>query len=71
MKQMTCAQMGGPATCNFIVTGKTPEDMVKNGMDHITKAHPDMARDIEKMTPDETKKWMDDFRPKFAAAQNI
>ena len=71
MKQMTCAQMGGPQTCSFIVTGKTAKDMVKNAMDHVKQAHPDMAKDIEKMTPEETKKWMKDFRPKFEAAEKI
>lgn len=68
---MTCAQMGGPADCSFIVTGKTPEEMVKNGMIHIEQAHPEMAADIKKMSPEETDRWMADFRPKFDAAQNV
>jgi len=68
MKQMTCAQMGGPATCNTMISGNTAEEMVKNGMDHINQAHPEMAADIKKMTPEETTKWMADFQKKFDAA---
>ena len=67
MKQMTCAQMGGPASCNFVVSGNTAEEMAKNGMDHVTEAHPDMAEQIKKMTPEETTKWMADFQVKFDA----
>jgi predicted small metal-binding protein len=67
MKQMTCAQMGGPATCTTLITGETAEEMVKNGMDHINNAHPDMSADIKKMTPEETTKWMADFNAKFDA----
>ena len=67
MKQMTCAQMGGPATCTTVITGSTAEEMVKNGMDHINSDHPDMAEDIKKMTPEETSAWMADFQVKFDA----
>jgi predicted small metal-binding protein len=65
---MTCAQMGGPATCNTMISGNTAEEMVKNGMNHINEVHPDMAADIKKMTPEETTKWMTEFGPKFNAA---
>lgn len=68
MKQMTCAQMGGPADCTTIISGNTAEEMVKNGMVHITQAHPQMAADIKKMTPEETTSWMADFQKKFDAA---
>ena len=71
MKQMTCAQMGGPADCTTVITGNTAEEMAKNGMDHINQAHPEMAADIKKMTTEETSKWMADFQPKFDAAQDL
>jgi predicted small metal-binding protein len=71
MKQMTCAQMGGPATCNLMISGNTAEEMVKNGMDHITQAHPDLAEQIKKMTPEETTQWMADFKVKFDAAPEM
>jgi predicted small metal-binding protein len=69
MKQMTCAQMGGPKDCDHMIMGNTPEEMVNNGTEHVKKAHPEMAKDMEKMTPEETKKWMDDFKIKFNAAE--
>jgi len=71
MKQMTCAQMGGPATCNTMISGNTAEEMVKNGMDHINQVHPEMAADIKKMTPEETSQWMADFQKKFDAAPSM
>lgn len=71
MKQMTCAQMGGPADCTTMITGNTAEEMVQNGMTHINEAHPQMAVDIKKMTPEETSKWMADFRVKFDASAEM
>ncbi len=71
MKQMTCAQMGGPATCNFVVTGNTAEEMAKNGGDHVMQAHPDMAEQMKSMTPEQNAKWMEDFKPKFDAAPEM
>jgi Trk K+ transport system NAD-binding subunit len=71
MKQMTCAQMGGPATCSTIISGNTAEEMVKNGMDHIIQAHPEMASDVKNMTPEATTAWMADFQKKFDAAPEM
>ncbi len=67
MKQMSCAQMGGPAECTTMISGNSADEMVKNGMDHIHQAHPDLEEQIKKMTPEETTKWMADFQPKFDA----
>jgi len=41
--------------------------MVANGMKHVTEAHPEMAADIAKMTPEDTAKWMAEFHGKFDA----
>jgi hypothetical protein len=71
MKQMTCAQMGGPAECTTIIAGATAVEMVTTGMNHVTEAHPEMAEDIKKMTPEETAKWMADFTVKFDAAAEM
>ena len=71
MKQMTCAAMGGPADCTTVIQGETPEEMVQNGMDHIETAHPAMFADVKKMTPEATQKWMDDFKVKYAALQDM
>ena len=67
MKQMTCAAMGGPADCTTMISGNTAEEMVGNGMKHIEEAHPEMAKDIKKMTQEETTKWMEVFTVKFNA----
>jgi len=64
---MTCAQMGGPADCSVMLTGDSAQQMVQNGMTHITSAHPQMAEDVKKMTPEETAAWMADFQKKFDA----
>lgn len=66
MKTMTCAQMGGP--CKAKVTGNTPEEMLKNGMQHLEKAHPEMAAKVKATTRDDpmmkewNKKFMEDWK---------
>ena len=67
MKQIACNQMGGPATCTTVFTGTTAEEIVKQGMDHVAAAHPEMMEDIKKMTKEETDKWMADFQAQFDA----
>ena len=67
MKQMTCAQMGGPAECSTMITGNTADEMVANGMKHIEEAHPEMAKDIKAMSKEAMDKWMAEFQPKFDA----
>jgi hypothetical protein len=72
MKQMTCAQIGGPATCSTMLSGNTAEELItKSGMPHVMESHPEMAEDIKKMTPEETTKWMADFQAKFDAAPEM
>jgi hypothetical protein len=63
--------MGGPATCTAVLKGNTPEEMVADGMKHVEEAHPEMAVDIKKMTPEEMGKWMAEFKPKFDAAEEV
>jgi hypothetical protein len=67
MKQMTCVAMGGPADCTAVLTGNTAEEMVASGMKHVTEAHPEMAADIQKMSKEDTAKWMAEFQGKFDA----
>jgi predicted small metal-binding protein len=71
MKQIACADMGGPATCTFSVTAATPEQAVDKMMGHVKTAHPDLAADIKKMSSEETSKWMEDFKKQFAAAPEM
>ncbi|MBI5530996.1 MAG: hypothetical protein HY918_05895 [Candidatus Doudnabacteria bacterium] len=65
MKQMTCAQMGGPADCTFSVTSDTAENMVEQGFAHIQQAHPDLAKEIMEHPAEENDKWMQEFKTKF------
>ena len=70
MKQMTCPAMGGPATCTEVLSGNTAEEMVADGMKHV-EAHPEMAAAIKKMSPEDTTKWMAEFKPKFDALPDM
>ncbi|HVN26163.1 MAG TPA: DUF1059 domain-containing protein [Candidatus Paceibacterota bacterium] len=63
MKQMTCAQMGGP--CEAVLTGSNPEELMQNGMKHVEEAHPEMAEQIKAMPQAETAKWSADFNKKW------
>jgi hypothetical protein len=71
MKQMTCAQMGGPATCTTILSGNTPEEMVADGMKHVTEVHPEMLKDITAMSKEDTDKWMEGLHEKFDAMSEM
>lgn len=71
MKQMTCAQMGGPATCDFVVTGNTAEEMAANGTAHVMESHPDIAAQMEAMSPEDKANWMTDFQAKFDIAPDM
>jgi hypothetical protein len=71
MKQMTCPQAGGPATCTATLHGNTAEEMVADGMKHVTEAHPEMAADIQKMSKEDTAKWFAEFQSKFAALPEL
>jgi predicted small metal-binding protein len=65
MKTLTCADMGGP--CDTAVSGATADELVAKGMDHLNTAHPDMAADVAKMTPEQMETWNKDFHTKFDA----
>ena len=67
MKQMTCAQMGGPATCDAVISGDTPEAMIANGMVHLKEAHPDMAEGMKTAPKETMEKWRADFQQKWDA----
>jgi predicted small metal-binding protein len=71
MKQMTCSAMGGPATCTAVLSGNTAEEMVADGTKHVTEAHPEMAADIKKMSPEDTAKWFAEFQQKFDALPEL
>lgn len=68
---MTCAQMGGPADCDVMITGNDMAEMGKNGMAHVEAAHPELAAKLKAMSPEDTAKWMADTQPKFDAAPDM
>jgi hypothetical protein len=68
MKQITCEAMGGPEGCTEVITGNTPDEMVKNGMKHMSQAHPELAAKIMSGTPQQNadnENWMKEFSAKF------
>jgi hypothetical protein len=64
---MTCPAAGGPATCTGVIKGNTVEEMMADGMKHVQAAHPEMAADIAKMSPEDMAKWTTEFHGKFDA----
>lgn len=67
MKEMTCAQMGGPATCTTVISGATPDEMIQNGMKHLNDAHVDMVKDMLGMPKEAMDAWREDFQKKWDA----
>jgi predicted small metal-binding protein len=55
MKTITCEQLGGP--CDYKITANTPEEVIKSGMKHVEKAHPEIAKKMENMSYEEGKNW--------------
>lgn len=68
---MTCAQMGGPATCEHVISGSTAEEMATNGTAHVMEAHADIAAQMAGMTDEDKAKWMEEFKVKFEAAPEM
>jgi len=71
MKQMTCAQMGGPATCSTTISGNTPDEMINNGMEHLKATHPDMVEGMKTMPKETMEGWRADFQKKWDAAPDM
>lgn len=67
MKTLTCAAMGGPATCTTVLSGNTPEEMLAAGTAHVNEAHPEIAEMMKTMSKEDMDKWMTEFHAKFAA----
>ena len=49
----------------MMISGNTPDEMMKNGMQHMHKAHPEMAKEIEAMPKADGEKWMEGFKKKW------
>ena len=62
MKQTTCAQIGGPATCTMVFKSGTAEDMIDQAWKHLQAEHPEQAANIMKNPKEENDKWMANFK---------
>jgi predicted small metal-binding protein len=69
MKQMKCTDMGG--SCDFKITGNTPDEMMENGRKHLLGTHPEMMEQMKKSTPEDGKKWMESFMKKWNATPDM
>ena len=65
MKHIPCSELGGPATCNEMISGSTADEMVTNGWKHLQEAHPEVAQNIMNNPKDVNDKWMTEFKEKF------
>jgi predicted small metal-binding protein len=69
MKQLTCAQMGGP--CEAMIGGNTWDEMTANGMEHLKQAHPDMVEKMKTMPKEDMDKWAVETKAKWEAAPTM
>jgi len=69
MKQLTCAQMGGP--CQAMIGGNDWNEMMDNGMKHLEQAHPEMVDKMKNMSPEDNANWMAMGEANFNAAPNM
>ena len=70
MKQIKCSEMGGPATCEEIITGNDAQEMIDNGWKHVQEKHPEVSENIMKNPKEENDKWMDEFKQNFGNLQD-
>ena len=68
MKTMTCRQMGGP--CDDKISANSPDEMMKKGMEHAEKNHPDLAKKMKEMSPEERKDWNHSFMKAWGMTPN-
>ena len=71
MKTLTCKQMGGP--CDEKITAGSYKEMMDKGWEHVAKAHPEMAKDIQAMPKDDPKmvEWEKGFKAEYEAAPEM
>jgi len=69
MKIITCEQLGGG--CDYKMTANTPEEIIKNGMKHVAKDHPDIAKKLENMSYEENRNWNHFFMKLWRMTPNM
>lgn len=63
--KVACNKVGGPMECKYTAKGNTPEELAKNLGDHAAKHHPEIKKQMETMTDEENKKWMEMMKTKI------
>jgi predicted small metal-binding protein len=69
MKTMTCRELGGK--CDQKLSARSWEEMVQAMTKHVMEKHPDVAKDMEKMHDEDSKKWGKEMKPKWEAAPEV
>lgn len=73
MKKMTCKEMGG--VCDAEIQGETPEEMMENGKNHVHEGtdeeHQEIVKQMEAMSEEGKAAWMEEFKGKFDAAEEV
>ena len=65
MKQIACAQLGGPETCLTNFTGSTAEEILAGGMKHIESEHPEVATKMTAMSKEDAQQLMTKFQKTY------
>lgn len=70
MKTITCKAMGGP--CDAKLSANSYDEIMKVGMAHMEKAHPDMAEKVKSMPKDDPMmvEWEKSFKKTWAETPN-
>lgn len=66
MKTMTCKELGG--TCNEKLSAETWDGMLKATTKHVMEKHPYVAKAMEAMDKEDSKRWGREMKPKWEAA---
>jgi predicted small metal-binding protein len=71
MKTITCKMMGG--MCDAPLSANSYDEMMTVGMEHLEKAHPEMAADVKAMPKDDPKMlaWEVDFKKTWAETAEV
>ena len=69
MKTMTCRELGGK--CDQKLSAPSWDEMVQTMTKHVMDKHPDVAKDMEKMHEEDSKKWGREMKPKWDATPEV
>jgi hypothetical protein len=66
MKTMTCKELGG--TCNEKLSAETWDGMARAMTRHVMVKHPYVAKAMEAMHKEDSKRWGREMKPKWETA---